>query len=120
MQILTGKGPLGQLQQELSLPSYAVDLLVLGIIGYSVVGGLNPKSPTFSEENQRDVRKRGKGKLQCLISHIPMHDLWSVMQAPAIIEWAPFYNLSGAWCHRPHAEAADQRSQQPQEVLRHH
>ena len=63
VQILTGKGPLGQLQLELSLPSWAVDLLVLGIVGYSVVGGLNPKSPTFSEENQRDIRKRGPGLL---------------------------------------------------------
>lgn len=60
-QVLTGKGALGQLQLELGLPSYAVDLLVLGVIGYSFVGGLNPKSPTFSEQNQRDVRKRGAG-----------------------------------------------------------
>lgn len=60
-QILTGRGALGQLQLELGLPSYAVDLLVLGVVGYSFVGGLNPKSPTFSAENQRDVKKRGAG-----------------------------------------------------------
>ena len=38
-----------------------VDLLVLGIIAYSAIGALNPKSPTFSEANQRDVRKRPAG-----------------------------------------------------------
>jgi photosystem II protein len=63
-EIATGLGPLGQLQLELGLPSYAVDLLVLGIVGYSFVGGLNPKSPTFSAENQRDVKKRGAGPTQ--------------------------------------------------------
>jgi hypothetical protein len=61
-QISTGLGPLGQLQLELGLPSYAVDLLILGVVGYSVVGGLNPKSPTFSAANQRDVKKRGAGQ----------------------------------------------------------
>ena len=60
-QILTGEGPLGQLQLELGLPEWGVDLLVLGIVGYSFVGGLRPGSPTFSEANQRDVRKRGAG-----------------------------------------------------------
>lgn len=63
-EILTGEGPLGQLQLELGLPAWGVDLLVLGVIAYSVIGGLNPKSPTFSEANQRDVRKRGAGPTQ--------------------------------------------------------
>lgn len=39
-----------------------VDLLVLGIIAYSAIGALNPKSPTFSSANQRDVKKRPSGK----------------------------------------------------------
>lgn len=34
-QILTGEGPLGQLQLELGLPEWGVDLLVLGIVGYA-------------------------------------------------------------------------------------
>jgi len=38
-----------------------VDLLVLGIVAYSAIGALNPKSPTFSEANQRDVKKRPSG-----------------------------------------------------------
>lgn len=63
-EIITGRGPLGQLQLELGLPSVGVDLLVAGIIAYSFIGGLRPGSPTFSEENQRDVRKRGKGPTQ--------------------------------------------------------
>ena len=67
LQILTGEGPLGQLQLELGLPAWGVDLLVLGTIAYSVIGGLNPKSPTFSEANQRDVRKRGPGVQRALL-----------------------------------------------------
>ncbi len=30
----------------------------------SLIGGLRPGSPTFSESNQRDVKKRGKGPTQ--------------------------------------------------------
>ena len=59
LQIATGKGALGQLQLELNLPSYAVDLLILGILGYSLAGAFNPA--TYSEENQRDVKKRNPG-----------------------------------------------------------
>jgi len=59
LQIATGKGALGQLQLELNLPSYAVDLLVLGILGYSLAGAFNPA--TYSEENQKDVKKRNPG-----------------------------------------------------------
>ena len=60
MQIATGKGALGQLQLELGLPSYGVDLLVLGILGYSLAGAFNPA--TYSESNQRDVKKRNPGQ----------------------------------------------------------
>ncbi len=60
LQIATGKGALGQLQLELGLPSYGVDLLVLGILGYSLAGAFNPA--TYSEENQRDVKKRNPGQ----------------------------------------------------------
>ena len=45
----------------LTLCLQGVDLLVLGIVAYSAIGALNPKSPTFSEANQRDVRKRPAG-----------------------------------------------------------
>lgn len=41
-----------------------MDLLLLGIISYNFIGGLRPGSPTFSEENQRDVAKRGQGAVQ--------------------------------------------------------
>ena len=68
LQILTGKGPIGQVAQETSLPTSVVELLFLGIIAYSVIGGLNPASPTFSEENQRDVRKRKPGWSQYCIA----------------------------------------------------
>ena len=68
MQIATGKGALGQLQLELGLPSYGVDLLVLGILGYSLAGAFNPA--TYSESNQRDVKKRNPGQaLACTSAH---------------------------------------------------
>ena len=51
---------MGQLQLELGLPSYGVDLLILGILGYSLAGAFNPA--TYSEENQRDVKKRNPGE----------------------------------------------------------
>ena len=60
LQIATGKGALGQLQLELGLPSYGVDLLVLGILGYSLAGAFNPA--TYSESNQKDVKKRNPGE----------------------------------------------------------
>ncbi|KAK9838122.1 hypothetical protein WJX81_002596 [Elliptochloris bilobata] len=60
-EIATGRGALGQLELETGLPPWGVDLLVLGIVAYSAIGALNPKSPTFSEANQRDVRKRPAG-----------------------------------------------------------
>ena len=71
-EIGTGRGALGQLELETGLPPWGVDLLVLGIVAYSAIGALNPKnvhhaktrtakSPTFSEANQRDVKKRPSG-----------------------------------------------------------
>lgn len=50
--------------------SQGVDLLVLGIVAYSAIGALNPKSPTFSEANQRDVRKRPAGACTIPICHL--------------------------------------------------
>ncbi len=38
-------------------------LKLVGLI-CSLIGGLRPGSPTFSESNQRDVKKRGKGPTQ--------------------------------------------------------
>ncbi len=42
---------------------------VLGIVAYSAIGALNPLSPTWSRENQRDVSKRGAGT-SLFIKHI--------------------------------------------------
>ena len=71
MQIATGKGALGQLQLELGLPSYGVDLLVLGILGYSLAGAFNPA--TYSESNQRDVKKRNPGQAHIIIFSSNLH-----------------------------------------------
>lgn len=63
-ELLTGKGFFGQLALETNLPAFAVKALVVGIVGFNLLTALNPASPTFSEENQRDVRKRPKGPTQ--------------------------------------------------------
>ncbi|KAK9800345.1 hypothetical protein WJX73_006848 [Symbiochloris irregularis] len=61
---LTGKGALGQLQLETKLPPNVIDLLTLGLVGFNFLTALGPGSPTFSESNQRDVKKRGAGPVQ--------------------------------------------------------
>jgi photosystem II protein len=63
-ELTTGLGPLGQLQLELGVPPIGADIVIFGSIAYSLIGALNPASPTFSESNQRDVKKRGKGPTQ--------------------------------------------------------
>ena len=90
MQIATGKGALGQLQLELGLPSYGVDLLVLGILGYSLAGAFNPA--TYSESNQRDVKKRNPGQAHALngslynlhLDHVlePLYICFALIPAP--------------------------------------
>lgn len=63
-EILTGKGFLGQLALETGLPQSAVELGLVALIAYNFIQGLRPGSPTFSEENQRDIRKRPAGGVQ--------------------------------------------------------
>ena len=40
--------------------SQVVDIIALAFVGYSLLGALAPGSPTFSDANQKDVRKRPK------------------------------------------------------------
>ena len=61
MQTVTGKGVIGQIAQELSVPSIAAELGLYATIAYGLIGALLPGSPTFSKSNQEDVKKRGKG-----------------------------------------------------------
>jgi len=63
-EILTGKGALGQLQLETRLPQNVINLAVVGIVAFNFVTALSPFSPTFDEDNQRDVRKRPAGPTQ--------------------------------------------------------
>lgn len=49
---------------ETNLPPVALNVLVAAIVGFNVLTALNPASPTFSPENQADVRKRPKGPIQ--------------------------------------------------------
>lgn len=64
LQLLTGKGALGQLQLETNLPQPIVNAVVAGIVIFNLVTALNPAGTTFSEENQQDVRKRPPGGIQ--------------------------------------------------------
>lgn len=61
---LTGNGIIGQVQDYTGWSSTAVLAAFVGIIGYNFIGALSPASPTFSEENQKDVAKRPKGPAQ--------------------------------------------------------
>ncbi|KAK9823550.1 hypothetical protein WJX72_003663 [[Myrmecia] bisecta] len=63
-ELLTGKGPIGQLSLETSLSPTVLNWLVIALVGFNFVTALFPGSPTFSEENQRDVQKRPKGPIQ--------------------------------------------------------
>jgi photosystem II protein len=63
-ELFTGKGFIGQLSLETSLPPLAVNAIIAGIVGFNVLTALNPSSPTFSASNQQDVKKRPKGPVQ--------------------------------------------------------
>jgi len=60
-ELITGRGILGQLQLYTGASQQIIDTAVLGLILFNFISALNPASPTFSEENQRDVRKRPSG-----------------------------------------------------------
>jgi len=63
-EILTGKGAIGQLSLETSLPPAVLNVLIGGIVVVNFITALNPNGPTFSKENQEDVAKRPKGAVQ--------------------------------------------------------
>ena len=63
-ELLTGKGVIGQLNLEPSLPPYVIKGLIAAIVGFNLVTALLPNA-TFSEENQQDVRKRPAGETAC-------------------------------------------------------
>ena len=47
----------------MSIPSLH-KLAMICDVSCSLIGALRPGSPTFSESNQKDVKKRGKGPVQ--------------------------------------------------------
>ena len=53
---------IGQIAQELSVPSTVAEVGLYATIAYGLLGALRPGSPTFSKSNQQDVAKRGKGE----------------------------------------------------------
>lgn len=61
---MTGRGIIGQVQNYTGWSANAVVLAFAVLIGYNFIGALSPSSPTFSNENQKDVAKRPDGPLQ--------------------------------------------------------
>ena len=62
LQLLTGKGALGQLRLETTLPPFILKASIGAIVVFNLITALLPQT-TFSEENQQDVRKRPAGML---------------------------------------------------------
>lgn len=63
-EIASGKGALGQLALETGLLQSWIEIGLVAGIGYNFISAVRPGSPTFSESNQRDVKKRQKGPTQ--------------------------------------------------------
>jgi photosystem II protein len=63
-ELFTGKGAVGQLSLETLLPRPLIGGLIVALVLFNFATALNPASPTFSESNQQDVRKRPAGGVQ--------------------------------------------------------
>lgn len=63
-ELLTGRGVLGQVGLYTGLSRPAVQAVVVGIVSFNYLAAVNPRSPTWSFENQKDVRKRPAGPVQ--------------------------------------------------------
>ncbi|KAL3145684.1 hypothetical protein ABBQ32_003219 [Trebouxia sp. C0010 RCD-2024] len=63
-ELFTGRGVLGQVGLYTGLSRPAVQALVVGIVSFNYLAAVNPRSPTWSFENQKDVRKRPSGPIQ--------------------------------------------------------
>lgn len=63
-EVITGDGIIGQVQIYTGLKPDTVGAIFVGLIVYNFIAGLGPNSPTFTEENQKDVAKRPAGPPQ--------------------------------------------------------
>ena len=76
LQLITGKGAIGQLNLETSLSPFVLKAGLGAIVLFNLVTALLPNA-TFSEENQQDVRKRPAGKHICFFkpiqAFVPVH-----------------------------------------------
>jgi hypothetical protein len=61
---VTGLGALGQLRLYTGAPQPIVDAAVFSIVAVNFITALAPGSPTYSRENQADIRKRPSGPTQ--------------------------------------------------------
>lgn len=59
MQLLTGKGIFGQVEELTGLPTPVVATFFVGIAVNHLLAGTSPSSPTWSPENRADAQKRG-------------------------------------------------------------
>lgn len=63
-ELFTGRGAVSQLSLETYLPRPLIGGLIAALVLFNFATALNPASPTFSESNQQDVRKRPSGGVQ--------------------------------------------------------
>jgi photosystem II protein len=59
-EVLTGRGPLSQVGLYTGQSPATIALVAVGLIGFNYLAAINPRSPTWSPENQLDVYKRVK------------------------------------------------------------
>jgi photosystem II protein len=63
-EVLTGRGPIGQLALETRLSPNVLTGVIGAFVLYNFVTALAPGSPTWSDKNQADVQKRPSGPVQ--------------------------------------------------------
>jgi len=59
-EVLTGRGALSQLGIYTGRSPVTIALLIFGVVSFNYLAAINPRSPTWSYENQVDVSKRDR------------------------------------------------------------
>lgn len=59
-EVITGRGPLGQLAMETGVGEGALLKIIAAVAAFNLILGLLPRSPTYSTSNQSSVEQRGR------------------------------------------------------------
>lgn len=59
-EVISGRGPLGQLALETGVSEGALLKIIAAIAAFNLILGLLPRSPTYSASNQSSVEQRGR------------------------------------------------------------